>query len=499
MPSINKNSHGSPIVLTPWIFVIVIFLLTYYAVHRINQQPFRDAGDTSQVFINAGGLDQCLAQIPSGSPNAADQIRSCLKSSTTTAQVFNENIKPDIDTLKWLLTIIAAIGGFFAIAQGAAAWFSAELYTKQAQEGLKAISDAQDAIKTRYPLFEEVESKRRQAIAWLNNVFDAASKAPDSWAGNTEALDWQDNLFRSLSVEARQLLLSVESFVSIDLDSSFNADEHADLLRKFSLFYTAKFLFEDKLGAGVFCDLERAEAYLILASQKNVDFTKMNDLASLYVTIYKFIKKHNIKDVSGEIYLDRAENVLRKSLDLDKKQQRAHNALAVINARYRKLYPEATKELRFALDLPNWQRTPSPYMKTAMYYNLSCYESRIVQNQWDKKNPVTVDQAANVLESLRKTGESSYVRTEYVIVDFAESNDAFTGDEDGDFTGLLKIACPELKKELQDLQKILDEKARAGMAVQNTKAPTAPLPIRRALVEAFRMIRTSLTKGREST
>src|SRR5260370_41656104 len=181
MPLKNRYASGSPIVLVPWIFIIVVSILAYYAIKRIDKQTFKDVNENSQEYISSAGFKQCLDTLPDDKPLTVVAVKSCLQSAKSTSQVFDEAVKPRIDELKWLLTIIATIGGFFAIAQGAAAWFSAQVYTKQADEGLKAISTAQDAIKARYPLFDHVEAIRKDVIAALNNVFTSSSKAPDSW------------------------------------------------------------------------------------------------------------------------------------------------------------------------------------------------------------------------------------------------------------------------------------------------------------------------------
>jgi hypothetical protein len=485
MPFKGTNRSFGLTAVLPWVFIAVVALLAYHVIGLVDKQTFRAANEASQEYVGTGGLDQCLAQLPSNLPLTRDQVRTCLQGTRTTAQVFDQAVRPRIDELKWLLTIIATVGGFFAVAQGAAAWFSAQIYTKQAEEGLKAISSAQDAIKARYPLFEHVEAMRKQAIAALNNVFTAASKAPDSWTGNTEALDWQDNLFRSLDVEARQLLLSVESFASMDLDPGFSAEEHAEILRKLSLFYRAKFLYEDSVSGGTFGDLERAESYLILASKKKADFTIKNDLGSLYGTMFTTILKRcpeNTHDIA--YYMQKSETVLRESLRLEPNQQRAHHGLAVIFGRYRKRYDEAIAELELALQRRVWQREASDYMRTIMYYNMGCYQSRLLQRASQGKQRVSVADAQAVLGSLGKATRQSYVRRPLIKTDFE--------DNDGDLTGLLSLADPELKKKMAELRAALERNADQYTSA-HAKAPAKDqLTVGATIAEALRLIRKRL-------
>ena len=243
MPSKNKDSPGRILTLLPWISVAVIGVLACIALIRIDKMMFSVPAENFQEYVNVSGLKTCLDSLPANTPLTADIVKSCLKNEKSAAQVLEEVVKPRIDELKWLLTIIAALGGFLAIAQSAAAWFSAEVYVQKADHGLEAIDRILAAIKIRHPLFESIEEKRTEALADLDRMFAELSKIPDAWAGSTEALDWNDNLFRKLSVKARQNLLSVESSASVDLEPKLPPEDHAELLLKLALFYRSKFLY----------------------------------------------------------------------------------------------------------------------------------------------------------------------------------------------------------------------------------------------------------------
>jgi len=492
----NRYASWSPIVLVPWVFIVIVAILAGYTIHRIDEHTFKAVNEKPQEYINSEELKHCLDNLPSDNALTVDAAKSCLQKMKTTSQVFDDAAKPRLDELKWLLTIIATIGGFFAIAQGAAAWFSAQAYTKQAEDGLEEISAAQDAVKARYPLFDHIEAMRKEVYAALNNVFSSASKAPDSWAGNTEALDWNDNLFRRLSVEARQLLLSVDSFVSIDLDPGFSTEEHADILRKFSLFYRAKFLYEEGITQGSFCDLERAEAYLILAAKKKVDFTIKNDLGSLYGTIHTSVKKRNPANKDdAEFYLSKSEDAFKDSLHIEPKQQRAHYSLAVIAGRHRKQYEKAVKELQLAMDQTVWQREPSDYMKTIMFYNRACYESQLLHEAWEKKTPIprpqiTLAQADTVIDFLKKALGLSYVHKDIVNTDFNKP--------EGDFFDLIKDAEPSLMAKLEELRVELDRRADQVKAAElKAKASKDPPSVGKAFIEAIKLIRNAFIKRQQ--
>lgn len=482
----TRSRALSPIIVVPWILIAIVAILAFLAVQRINKETFRSAGKNKQDFIRVSGLNRCLAQIPPGTTLTVSQFQTCLQSSETSAQVFDEEVGPGIDELKWLLTIIAAIGAFFAIAQGAAAWFSAQAYTKQAEDGLNEIESVQDAIRARYPLFDHIETVRKQVISALNDVFAEASKVPDSWRGNTEALDWEDNLYRKLGVEARQLLLSVESFASIDLDPGFSSEEHADILRKFSLFYKAKFLFEDGVLKGTFCDLERAESYLVLASTKSNDFTIMNELGSLYATIYLAVCGEGEKATEdAKYYLEMAENKLEKSSRLEPHQQRAYHGIAVIYGRHRKDYNNAVIWQQKAIENKVWQRKPSEYMQAIIYYNMACYKSRLLQAGKTQIDRIAAENAGEVIEYLTNAAKLSYVPKDILDRDFAEEATLYTGKEKGDFSGLLRLADEALSKKLQALKLQLLEKA---------KHPTPPSPTpRQDLAQAKKLAQRALS------
>jgi|GEM_PF-4472261 len=483
----NKYTSSSPMILLPWVFVIVVAVCAYHAVTRLDIQTFKADGDNSQVYIESSKLTQCVSALPEKTAVTSDEMKNCLQTAKTSSEGFDQAVKPRLDELKWLLTLIGGLGAFFAIAQGAAAWFSADVYTRQAQKGLDEITTAQDAIRARYPLFEHVEEIRKDAIDSLNNVFSAASKVPDSWAGNTEALDWNDNLFRALDVEKRQRLLSVESFASIDLDHSFNAADHAEILRKFSLFYRAKFLYEDGVCRGSFCDLERAEAYLILANSKKSDFTIKNDLGSLYGTIYRAIKYTRSESLDdAKLYLQKSENAFCESLKIEPDQQRGHYSLAVIYGHHRKQYKQAIDEMTLALEHTAWQREPSEYMQAIMYYNMACYQSRMLQQGWSTVNPITVDEAKTVTDYLEKAGKVSYVRKDYITKDF-------DNEKEGDFIGLLAAAAADLKTKMTELRAVLDKNADEGEATAKiTKAPAKPPNLGEAITEAAKLIQDAL-------
>ena len=491
MPSKESSSANWLLVTLPWVVVAIVGVLAYVAISHINNLTFKEPNEKSPQFISATAFMECLSNLPPGKAVTPEDEKSCLTKASV-PQAFTDAVKPRIDELKWILTVIASIGVFFAIAQGAAAWFAAEVYTKRAESALKEISglqdkisDTQKEIKQSYPLFEQVEKIRNDAFAALNRALTATSKAPaDSQAGNTEALDWEDNLFRGhLKVPARQQLLSVESFASIDLHPGpFTREEHADMLRKFALFYRSKFLYEKATMAGSFSDLERAEGYLLLAKDKqHDDFTIRNDLASLYGTMIREVKEGHKND-----YLQKCESEFRASLEMEPDQQRPHHGLAVIAGKYRKNYEDAIREIQKALDIKVWQRKPSEYMRSYMQYNLACYRSQLLYRQSDKKTKLTVEDAKDILCALKEVTNPQSICT-FVKKDFTDP------PPDGDFTGLLEVADSDLRAALETFRHDACE-VPANVAPK-TEAPQEPPKLGAALFEAGKLISAAFKRA----
>ena len=103
--------------------------------------------------------------------------------------------KTNIDELKWLLTILAGFAVITAIAQAAAAWFSALTYDKQAKAKLEEIDDVLEDFKARYPIFADVEDKRNQAHEALVAALRLCIAPDDPHADSTEAIIWVENFY----------------------------------------------------------------------------------------------------------------------------------------------------------------------------------------------------------------------------------------------------------------------------------------------------------------
>jgi hypothetical protein len=237
---------------------------------------------------------------------------------------------------------------------------------------------------------------------------------------------------------------------------------------------------------GTFGDLERAEAYLVLANAKKRDFTIKNDLASVYGTIYRVMRSH--KQLDAQQYLAQSEEAFTKSLEMEPHQQRAHHGLAVIAGMHRKKYEEAIAEQELTLDsnIP-WQRGHSAYMQSIIFYNMACYKSRLLQENMDLVKPITASQGREVISFLRSAANLTSVRKELIESDFTTP--------EGDIIGLLKTADNDLRAQLESVRAELEQKAsQLETAGKQGKAPGAKLSLWQALSEALKLIGTSLKK-----
>jgi hypothetical protein len=418
-----------------WLLVAVVFCIILVAI-----RPLRDL--ESMPFEN-----KTLQS--SASPSAGDAIKS------------------NIDELKWLLTILAGFAVITAIAQAAAAWLSALTYDKQAAAKLQEIDKVLESFKSRYPVFYEVEEKRNQAhdalVATLRRVFAVADQETDP----TDAISWMEDFYHELDVEERQLLLSVESFASIDLHPPRKGGEVQNL-KLFAVFYHAKFRYEKGMkAAALFTDLERAEGYLLLALRKSpADFTLHNELGNIYLTMWEDAGKLPSEYPN---YLEKALEAFQKSLGFQRKQQRVYYNLAYIKTVHEKDYDAARDLLMEALNYKTWQKAPCPDTLTAyIHYNLGCNRARMIVR--DHQGTIGMKEAQSVISALDKASEIGQIRDEYVEIDY-------TDEVRGDINGLFKRADLELQGELK--------RVKEELIIKHTNKPQEFSEI---VAEAFGMV-----------
>ena len=473
-----------PLLVLPVVIIAGVGVFAYKAINHVDKLTFREdyssAGDTEE----ARKLKECIK----GKTGADNKISSsdfeACTAQTAPSTPLDQQIKTRIDELKWMLTVIGTIGGFFVIAQAGAAFFSAVTYTQQAEKALKHISDTEQEIRSRYPIFRFIEEQRSLALGELEQDVKTTSKADDPAADPTEVLDYDYRtiLYPSMDLRRRQRLLSIESFASIDLHPGpLGHKSYADNLRRFAIFYQSKFHYEKSAGFGSLADLERAESYLRLSAEKSRgDFTLQNDLGVLCMSMNRLVKKTSNEAGDRFDYAKEAFTAFTRSLIIEPRQQRAYYNLAVLKAGHYepKDYKGACEDLESALEQENWQRLPCPNaVKSFIYYNLGCYRAQLLDS--DKRKIVLTPAAAkDCLDALNKAAELGGIKKKTIEDEF---------DAKGDLYGIYGRSDAALKARLDEAKKaLLDSSAQCKAAQKPPSLRTAIQELTTAIAENWK-------------
>lgn len=294
-----------------------------------------------------------------------------------------EAIKDRLDAIslqashvQWLLSIVLGVAGLLTLAQGLFAFFSAQNYVKQADEAVKKIEGLDAQVRSRYPMFSEIEEQRKTAFSRL--------------AGLVRRLEVDENLYDVLDPVKRQEIFALENFAAIQfLTSADRQTGVIECLRLLGKFYQDKFKSEKR---SLNTDFERAQYYFTLAVQKSnrTDISALNDLGSLMCT-----------GNQG----DKARELFEESLEVCPDQQRALFDLGTIffdPTDARKLETALTY-LKRAAQVKNWEKSPNEEMSSHVYYNLACAYSRLSGHQKDaQKNESLLGLAVKALEEAAK-------------------------------------------------------------------------------------------------
>ena len=343
----------------------------------------------------------------------------------------------------------------FAIAQGATAWFSADAFTKKAEDTSKRIEDIEKEIRSNFPNYERGEKFRREAYAVLHIIL-----------GDGEGLDWRDNFYERFEFGERQKLLSVERHLGIELSSRPENDPSYPWdLRRLANFYVSKFQFENRHGYAYYGDLERAEYYLHLALDQ-VQFSKsfklLNDLGLLQLQYYEasrhperwkyLIGADGLLGGPGGIQ-GGARGLLQESLRMNPNQQRANYNLSVVNyclANNRNLaerlnakapewigkyLQQAIECLQQAEKEQSWEESEVEAMRGNVLYNLACYSARMAVQDPNQRTQMikTCQRAFGACAQIGKVRPST---AENDFKDRTPKNGDFWGD--GDFYRLVE-------------------------------------------------------------
>ena len=319
---------------------IGLALLLWKLPEVLRGQPSAPASPTSQTGLLPADLHE------EGTQSQLEKNESVLKDRL-------DSLMHEASTTEWLLGLVLAAAGLLTVAQGIFAFFSAQTYVKQAEDAIKRANDAVDhanalgeEVRTKFPMFADVESSRADAFRQLSSL--------------TPLLDTDQNLYSRCDQMMRQRVFAIESFSAIQFltPSTRNADLLANL-RLLGKFYAGKFLAEHEPRS----DFERSRYYFELALARfDRPFSVLNDLGWLFSTI------------ADPVDLQQARTYFEESLRRKPNQQRALFNLGTIayERRNRDRLAATLNLLRRAANEPNWEEAPNTQMAAHISYNLAC-------------------------------------------------------------------------------------------------------------------------------
>ncbi len=417
---------------------------------------------TARVGASAG---QGMANAPASGEEAKI---AAAKEAQAELKERSDELKNRMDELKWILALIVTAAGFFTLAQGVAAGFSAQSFTKQAEDLLGRLKELETTVRTRfegmsgevkarYPIFSDIEERRGQAYANLTAMLKRYSPLNNA----DEGFDSRHHFYDRMPLAQRQEILSVERFISYDIAGQNEApEEFAKQLRRLAQFYWAKFLYEQGRGFGYIGDLERAE-YLLDVAKRRVgkQFYLQNDLGNIRLDSYKArvdprMAGRELTEADHARELERAEEAFDDSIAAQSEQLRAYYNRAVIEAAYRRDFPEAIRFLELGLKYPNWETNPIKGLTCVAYFNLGCCYARVAERSGNG-----LEFAQKCVESVTKAAaigqvDPKDVKREYGMVVESKPDDLpLTGTvKTGDLYGLATAGDAETRAALASLK-----------------------------------------------
>lgn len=353
-----------------------------------------------------------------------------------------EELESDAEAVRDLLTLLLIIGGFYTALQGVFNYYSVQNFTKQAESELGRIKEMVSDVQGRFPMFAEIERRRREAFD------DLAAALPT---------DWRDQGYLALDIETRQRIFSLESFVALEF--SVSPDRRvAQNLYNLGRFYQSKYVSVSEPRRDPF-DLDRAEYYLRLAmTGAERPHHVLNELGLIYV---EFRKRPNETDEDRLRRFDIAVKYFERSRTINSRQQRALYNLALVEF-HRKDFPAAQRLLETAVNtLLIWEDGPDEDMLCHARYNLACTYCRRAEavhrlNAVDPQVAAMLSAACDQLERAAAIGaieERAFIR-----------DDLRTGPEGGDLGFILSTTESKARAEtaLATFERRWAERERLG-------------------------------------
>ncbi len=381
-------------------------------------------------------------------------------------------LKDRLDEIKWTLGLIVITAGLFTLAQGVAAGFSAQSFTRQAEDTLTGLKKLESDVHRRYPFFADTEERRSEAYENLTRML-AASSVNDA----DEGFDWRRFSYAIRSLMERQEILSFERLVPYEIASQHESSEvYSRQIQRLARFYWSKFVFEHGRGLGYFADLERAEYLLELALRKaSGRISIYNDLgnirlesarARIAVQDWSMYPTPQSDQYFGEIteVFKGAIDTFEESIRIQPRQLRARYNLAVLYAEdLQNRLPDAIEQLEEAVKWTNWETRPVPAFTCTAWFNLGCYYGRLAK---EKPELTFANKCIAALEDAAKLGllAPEDVEKEFFSVQAHHRSQLGTvstlipNTADGDLYYLAQHGSEKTKAELSRLKPLLSAK-----------------------------------------
>lgn len=412
----------------PWLFIGVILVLVYYGL-----------ADVRVMAADAAG----------------------------TATLTAAELKDRIDELKWILGLIVTTAGLFTIAQGIAAGFNAQNFTRQAESSVAQLSkmeadfkrqadaslqqftDLEASVRARFPVYTQMEEQRAAILQSLTRILEA-----DSPVDPDEGFYWRRGFYEKLPVQYRRELIHAEQIVPYEIEGRNEVEKTYVLkLRRLARFYWSKFIYEFARGSSSLGDLEHAEYLLDLAIRKvGPAFYLLNDRGNIHIEYFNALSrslsaKRRESDLAElQRTLNRARQSFEDSIQARREQMRAYYDLAYIwgdlditESAKQKSLEKAIAYLREGFRHPDWEHEPVAEFTCSALYNLACYYARLASS-----NRFAARAWFCVLRKAAKLGKAPV----------ADVNNDFD-TETGDFFKLSREASPAVQNALKQMRRDL--------------------------------------------
>ena len=387
-------------------------------------------------------------------------------------------LKDRLDEIKWTLGLIVITAGLFTLAQGVAAGFSAQSFTRQAEDTLSDLKKLESDVHRRYPFFADTEERRTEAYENLTRML-AASSVNDA----EEGFDWRRFSYATRSLMERQEILAFERLVPYEIASQHESREVYSLqIQRLARFYWSKFVFEHGRGLGYFADLERAEYLLELALRKASGRVSIyNDLGNIRLESARARIAVQDRDLYPTPQSDQNFNEITEafkgaidtfeaSIRIQPQQLRARYNLAVLYAEdLQNRLPDAIEELEKGVRWTNWETRPVPAFTCTAWFNLGCYYGRLA-----KENPkltlankciAALEDAANIgLLAPEDVNKEFFSVRAYHQCQPGTVTDLIPNTPDGDLYYLARHGSEKTKAELARLRPLLSAKRNPDRA-----------------------------------